>query len=93
MKTSDKGLKLIHSNSGRDADQLSRLRLRIIAVAVGLIVLLAGAGRWSPFDAGPQQQAGVQPKAETQAEPASIDYFPAQFLNQATEVEEHIQAF
>ena len=93
MKTSGMGLRVIDGNGGKDTDRFPTSRLQIIAAAVGLAVLVVGGVRWSDRDAGPAQQAAEQPKAAVQAEPATFDYFPAQYVNQATEVEEHIQAF
>ena len=92
MKSGGNGLKVIHSNSGQEADQSRKLRGWIIAAVIGLGVLLVGGAQWSHRNASSSQQTAAQPAA-AQAEPAAIDYFPAQYLNQATEKEEHIQAF
>ena len=62
-------------------------------VPADVAVVLVGGARWSDRDAGTAQQAVAQPNAAAQAEPATFDYFPAQYVNQATEAEEHIQAF
>jgi hypothetical protein len=88
-----KGLNDVESASRQGAGRLSGSRLQVIAAAVGLAVLLVGGARWSDRDAGPAQQAAVQPMAAAQAEPTAFDYFPDQYVNQAREVEEHIQAF
>ena len=93
MKATDKGLKVIHSNSARDINRFPTSRLQIVAAAVGLAVLLVGGARWSHHDKGTAQEASAQPEAAAQAEPTTFDYFPAQYVNQATEKEEHIQAF
>ena len=93
MKTTDKGLKVIHGSRGQDADRTPTTGLQIIAAAVGLAVLLVGGARWSHRDEGTAQEASAQPTAAAQAEPTTFDYFPAQYVNQAKEVEEHIQAF
>lgn len=96
MKATDKGLKVIQGSRGQGASRLPSSRVQIIAAAVGLVVLLVGAARTLPqLDVDRANDAAVQPKAEAQAEPTAIDYFPAQFVNQAKdkEVEEHIQAF
>lgn len=93
MNVSDKGLNAIQGNVGQGTGDPRTSRLRIIAAVVGLAVLLVGGAKWSQLDAEPAQEAAAQPKAEAQAGPATIDYFPAQYVNQAKEVEEHIQAF
>lgn len=92
MNVSNKGLKVIHGNN-HDANRPQTSRLRIIAAAVGLAVLIVGGARWSDRGVGPSQEAAAQPKAAAQAEPTTFDYLPAQYVNQATEAEEHIQAF
>lgn len=94
MKASDKGLKAIHGSNGKDARQDRTSRLQIIAAAVGLAVLLAGGASTLPQSGSDRaNDAAEQPKAAAQAEPTTFDYFPAQYVNQATEAEEHIQAF
>ena len=94
MKAGDKGLKVIHGSNGKDARQFPTSRLQIIAAAVGLAVLLAGGASTLPqSDSDRANVTAEQPKAAAQAEPTTFDYFPAQYVNQATEAEEHIQAF
>lgn len=39
------------------------------------------------------QETAPPPKAEAQVAPATFEYFPGKYVNQAKEVEEHIQAF
>jgi hypothetical protein len=92
MNDQDKGLKAVESGSGQDAGRFPGSRLQVIAAAVGLVVLLVGGAEWSHRDAA-TDQAAAQPESAAQAEPTAFDYFPAQYLNQAKEVEEHIQAF
>jgi hypothetical protein len=92
MNDQDKGLKAVESGSGQGAGRLPGSRLQVIAAAVGLAVLLVGGVQWSHRDAG-AEQAAQQPESSAQAEPTAFDYFPAQYVNQAKEVEEHIQAF
>ena len=93
MNVSDNELNAIQGNVGPGSGDPQTSRLRIIAAVVGLVVLLAGSVRWSQLNAGTAQEAAPQPKAEAQVEPATFDYFPAQYVNQAKEVEDHIQAF
>ena len=94
MKASDNGLKVIHASDGKDARQFSTSRLQIIAAAVGLAVLLAGGASTLPqSDSDRANDSAEQPGAAAQAAPATFIYFPAQYVNQAKEVEEHIQAF
>ena len=93
MKISDKGLQAIQGNVGQGSGEIQKPRLRIIAAVVGLAVLLVGGAQWSQRDAVTAQETAPQSKAEAQVEPTTFDYFPAQYVNQAKEVEEHIQAF
>lgn len=93
MKTGENRLRVVEGNGMQRVEWSRKRRLQIIAAVVGLTVLLAGGAQWAQRGAGPAPQAAAQPKAAAQAEPAAIDYFPAQYVNQATEVEEHIQAF
>jgi len=93
MNVNDKGLKVIHGNSTHDANLPRTSRIRVIAAAVGLTLLLVGGARWFHRDAGTAQEAAAQPQTATQAETGTFDYFPGQYVNQAKEAEEHIQAF
>jgi len=93
MNVSTEGRQAIQDNVAQGTSNLRTSRLQIIAAVVGLAVVLVGGARWSDRDAGTAQQAVAQPNAAAQAEPATFDYFPAQYVNQATGVEEHIQAF
>jgi hypothetical protein len=93
MNVSDKGLNAIQDNIGQSSGEPRKPRLQIIAAVVGLAVLLVGGAQWSQRDAVTAQEAAPQLKAEAQVEPTTFDYFPAQYVNQGKEVEEHIQAF
>jgi len=93
MNVSDKGLNAIQDNIGQSSGEPRKPRLQIIAAVVGLAVLLVGGAQWSQRDAVTVQEAAPQLKAEAQVEPTTFDYFPAQYVNQGKEMEEHIQAF
>jgi hypothetical protein len=93
MNVSDHGNNACKGNVGQGAGVPRNPRLPIAAAIVSLAVLLAGGAQWSQRDAGTAQEAAPQPKAEAQAVPATFDYFPARYENQAKEVEEYIQPF
>ena len=94
MKASDKGLRVIAGSDVRDAGSSSKTRLWIVAAAIGLAVLLVGGGRSLPQgDADRAHDADAQPHEAAQGEPAAFVYFPSQHVNQATDVEPHIEAF
>lgn len=93
MSARENGLKVIHSNTGHGTGEPRTSRLRIIAAVVGLAVLLVGGAQWSQRDPALAQNAASQPAAEAQNEPTAFEYFPAPYVNQAKEVEEHIEAF
>lgn len=93
MKVSGKRLKVIHGSAQDPGGSLKLSRLQLIAVVVAGAVLLVGGAQWPKRDAGPAPYAVSQAPAEAQAEPTAFEYFPAQYVNQAKEVEEYIQAF
>lgn len=83
----------VQHDVGQGTSISGAFRLRIVAAIVGLAVLLAGGAQWSHRDAVTAQEAAPQQKAEAQAEPATVEYLPAQHVNQARDSEDHIQAF
>jgi hypothetical protein len=94
MNARDKGLKVIHGSNGKDVRQFPTSRLQVIAAAIGLAVLLAGGASTLPqSDSDRANGTAEQPGAAEQSAPAAFIYFPAQYVNQATEAEEHIEAF
>jgi hypothetical protein len=66
----------------------------VLALAAALLftAFLVGAKHWRPFQtqAAPNVPA---PPALPAAAAGDFVYFPAQYVNQATHVEEHIEAF
>jgi len=68
-----------------------RYRISTWVIVAALVVLAAAAG----FQSGPAgSQSGAIPQtAENPNAGAEFVYFPGQFLNQASEPSEHIQAF
>jgi len=94
MKPHGDGRKEIQGDGGQGTDKRPNSRIRMIAVAIGFAVLLVGGASTLPqLDADLANDAVMEPAAETSAEPAPFVYFPAQYVNQATQVEGHIEAF
>jgi len=93
MNVSDNGNNASKGNVGQGVGEPRNPRLPIAAAIVSLAVLLAGGAQWSQRDAAPAQEAAPQPTAEARVEPTGFSYFPAQYENQAKEVEEYIQPF
>jgi len=94
MKPHGDGRKEIQGDGGQGTDKRPNSRIRMIAVAIGFAVLLVdGASTLPQLDADLANDAVMEPAAETSAEPTPFVYFPAQYVNQATQVEGHIEAF
>ena len=93
MKARDRGLKVVQGSGGQDIDRSAIRRSQIIAAVIGLVMLAGGGARWAQLDEGSAKKAVVPAVPEAQAETAATEYFPAQYVNQAKEPEEHIQAF
>ena len=66
---------------------------RATAVLLIVILLLGAASAWVAAAMDPAQAPVAMPKNATPSAPQSFEYFPSQYVNQATEREEHIQAF
>jgi hypothetical protein len=58
-----------------------------------LVALMVGAAQWaqSPSDAAAVETAQQESRVNNTAAPS--EYFPAAYVNQATEREDHIEAF
>lgn len=94
MKVSDNGLTVIRGGGAQDpGGPLKLSRRQVIAIVIGGAMLLVGGAHWPKSDARPGQYAVSQASAEAPAGPSAFEYFPAQYQNQAKEVEQHIQAF
>lgn len=93
MKAGGRNLKVIHNELTRDIGQSRTRRLKIVAAVVGLAVLLAGAAWWSHPDSEPAQKVVAPEASAAHTGTTTTEYFPSQYTNQATEIEEHIQAF
>jgi hypothetical protein len=66
-------------------------RVAVLALIIAAVVLLgAAAGGMFPSRAGGEASSGETAMAEPAHE---FVYFPSQYVNQATEIEEHIEAF
>ena len=83
------------SNGDDDLSAPTRRTRHPVAVAIAILaaVLLLVAARWTHFD-----EAGGQPSAKAEVRQsgdgsAKFEYFPDQYVNQAKDPEEHIQAF
>ena len=84
---------MIDGNGGNGVGGYPMRRMQVMAAIVGLAVLLVGGAHWSGHEAAPAQDAALQPSPAAEAEPTAAGYYPAHYLNQATESTEHIQAF
>lgn len=91
--TSDDRFRIISSNTEVVYVNGLTTALRILIPVVLVGALTVGAVEWvrSGFDGAPGSDTGAD-KPAVQAPPPS-EYFPAQYVNQATEVEPHIEAF
>jgi hypothetical protein len=67
------------------------MRRRLIAPAVLLMALAAGAVSWGQPGSG--EPLGARRHAQPLQAAEAFDYFPARYVNQATETGQHIQAF
>jgi hypothetical protein len=69
------------------------LRHRIVGPIVLLVALMLGTAQWahSPGDAAAVEPGQQQSTVNNTAAP--FEYFPAAFVNQAQQYEDHIQAF
>jgi hypothetical protein len=86
------GLRVV-GGGGETADTLSSytMRRRLVAPAVLLVVLATGAVSWGQPGSG--EPLGARRHAQPLQAAEAFDYFPARYVNQATETGEHIQAF
>lgn len=80
--------------SERKQSGISRIALSVmlaVAVSAAAAVLTATNGKPAPEGGAMAQQAAA---GQTDAKAAEeFEYFPSRYVNQATEIEEHIQAF
>jgi hypothetical protein len=67
---------------------------RFVVPALLLIAMGSGVAYWADFsgDAGAAARASKQAEMSSSV-PASFDYFPAQYVNQAQEREETVPSF
>jgi hypothetical protein len=91
MKTVGNELK-VGGDSGQEEKLSLKSQLLVIAAVVGLGGVIIGGAQWTHPDAGAAQGA-EQTEGDASAAPAAFEYFPAQYVNQGKEIEEHIQAF
>jgi hypothetical protein len=66
---------------------------RYFGSAILLAVLVSGAAYWIDFSRSADAAARAQAQTQESGTPAQFEYFPGQYVNQAKEREEHIQAF
>jgi hypothetical protein len=92
MKAVGNELKVGGDNSGQERTLSRKSQLLVIAAVIVLGALLVGSAIWTSPDLSPQ--AASQAEGDTPAPTAlEFEYFPAQYVNQGKEIEEHIQAF
>ena len=63
------------------------------AAALLVCMVAGGAAYWVDFTRHADAVARVQSEPQAQAPSADFEYFPSQYVNQAKEVEPHIQAY
>jgi len=82
----------VGGESGQEGKLSLRSQLLVIAAVVGLGSVIVGGAQWTHPQAGASQGA-AQSEDDASAAPGAFEYFPAQYVNQGKEIEEHIQAF
>lgn len=93
MKTHQQRFSVIHSNNADPTVPARNSGYRIAALAVVLAVTLLAAPNWvKPDQTGSQSGAAAKPAEDPNASTEFV-YFPGQYVNQATESTEHVQAF
>lgn len=88
------GLDIVEPASQQKQSGISRIALSVmlaVAVSAAAAVLTVTNGKPAPEGGAMAQQAAA---GQTDAEAVEeFEYFPSRYVNQATEIEEHIQAF
>lgn len=93
MKTHQQRFSVIHSNNADPAVPARNTGLRITALVVVLAVALLAAANWVKSDQADNQSSSSVRPADDPNSSSDFVYFPGQYVNQATEPTEHIQAF
>jgi hypothetical protein len=88
MKSAGNEVK-VGDDSGQERKLSLRTQLLVIVAVAGLGAVIIGGAQWTHPDAGASQGAEQADGDATSA----FEYFPAQYVNQGTTIEEHIQAF
>lgn len=91
MKSAGNELKVGGGSSGGKLSP--RSQMLVIAAVVALGALLIGSAHWTRPNTDSSPQAASQMEGDAPAAPTAFEYFPAQYVNQGKEIEEHIQAF
>lgn len=90
MKSNGSEFKLIHGDSSGHRGRSFASRVAALAAILGAVALFSAAA--NPHgDADSAKAPGVT--AQAPAGTPGFEYFPAGYVNAATVVEEHIQAF
>jgi len=66
---------------------------RIAGLIVLVVVAMLGTMQWMHSGSTAVALDSAQPQAPADNAPASVPYFPAQYVNQATQAEKHIESF
>ena len=66
---------------------------RIAGLIVLVVVAMVGTMQWMHSGSSVAALDSAQPQAPADNAPASVPYFPAQYVNQATQAEKHIESF
>jgi hypothetical protein len=81
------------AGGGGEGSLSPKTQLLVVAAVVALGALLIGSARWTLPSTDSSSRATSQTEDEAPAAPPAFEYFPAQYVNQGKEVEEHIEAF
>ncbi len=94
MNIGTQHLSVIAGAPGGESSQQAHAPRRDVAIAVIVAaVLLLGAAIGGAFSTRSEVDAAAHSVSPAPEPTEGFVYFPSQYVNQATEVEEHIQAF
>jgi len=66
---------------------------RIAGLIVLVVVAMLGTVQWMHSGSSAAALEPARQQAQADNAPASVPYFPAQYVNQATQAEKHIESF
>lgn len=84
------------SNGDTESNQVINdfgVRIRLVGPIILLVALMLGTAHWAQSSGDAAANTPAQQESHLSNTAAQFEYFPAAYVNQATEREEHIQAF